>query len=181
MRLGTSWQPGQKGEWHDSHNSHLVESMLVFSLELTANGIYHLILRHKRQLVMWWLQSTLTVSCSRCWTTFPSSWLKTKGVNVLGWLCSVAQSCPSLCDPMDRSPPGSSVHGILQARILEWVAIPFSRGSSQPRDLTHVSCVGRQILYHCATWEARECCVEQGNPHADNSCWVFWCSNRIAD
>ena len=42
----------------------------------------------------------------------------------------VAQSCPTLCDPMDCSPPGSSVHGILQARILEWVAISFSRGSS---------------------------------------------------
>ena len=42
----------------------------------------------------------------------------------------VAQLCPTLCDPMDCSPPGSSVHGILQARILEWVAIPFSRGSS---------------------------------------------------
>ena len=44
------------------------------------------------------------------------------------------QPCPSLCDPMDYSQTGSSVHGILQARILEWVAIPFSRGSSQPRD-----------------------------------------------
>ena len=50
-----------------------------------------------------------------------------------GWVL-VAQSCPSLCDPMDCSPPGSSVHGILQARVLEWVAMPFSRRSSQPRD-----------------------------------------------
>ena len=46
-------------------------------------------------------------------------------------LCSVAQSCPTLCDPMDCNPPGSSVHGILQARILEWVTMPSSRGSSQ--------------------------------------------------
>ena len=46
----------------------------------------------------------------------------------------VTQSCLTLCDLMDRSPPGISVHGILQTRILEWVAIPFSRGSSQPRD-----------------------------------------------
>ena len=44
------------------------------------------------------------------------------------------QSCPTLCHPMDCSPPGSSVHGILQARILEWIAVPFSRGSSRPRD-----------------------------------------------
>ena len=50
--------------------------------------------------------------------------------------CSVTQSCPALCDPVDCSSPGSSVHGILQARILQWVAIPFSRGSSQPRDGT---------------------------------------------
>ena len=46
----------------------------------------------------------------------------------------VTQLCPTLCDPMDCSPPGSSVRGFLQARILEWVAIPFSRGSSGPRD-----------------------------------------------
>ena len=61
------------------------------------------------------------------------------------------QSCPSLCDPMDCSPPGSSVHGILQARILEWVAMPSSRGSFQPRDQTQVSCVScldRWVLYH---------------------------------
>ena len=47
-----------------------------------------------------------------------------------------AQSCPTLCDPMDSSPPGSSVHGILQARILRWIAMPFSRESSQHRDQT---------------------------------------------
>ena len=65
-----------------------------------------------------------------------------------------AQSCPTLFDPMDCSLPGSSVHGIFQARILEWVAISFSRGFSQPRDQTFISCVsriGRQILYHWAT------------------------------
>ena len=51
-----------------------------------------------------------------------------------------AQSCPTLCDPMDCNPPASSVHGILQARILEWVATP-SRRSSRPRDQTQVSCI----------------------------------------
>ena len=51
----------------------------------------------------------------------------------------VAQSCPTLCDSVDCSPPGSSIHGILQARILEWVAISFSRGSSRPRDRNQVS------------------------------------------
>ena len=66
----------------------------------------------------------------------------------------VAQSCPTLCDPMDCSPSGSSVHGILQARILEWVVISSSRRSSQLRNRTCISCLVRQILYHCATWEA---------------------------
>ena len=73
-------------------------------------------------------------------------------------LCSVAQSCPALCNPFDCSLPDSSVHGIFQARILEWVAISSSRASSQPRDQTLVSCVsciGRWMLYHCATWEVQ--------------------------
>ena len=56
-----------------------------------------------------------------------------------------------LCDPMDCSLPGSSVHGISQARILEQVAISFSRGSSRPRDRTRFSCIGRWTLYHGAT------------------------------
>ena len=67
------------------------------------------------------------------------------------------QLCLTLCDPADCSLPGSSVHGILQARTLEWVAISFSRGSFWPRDRTHVSyvsCTDRRALYHCATWKA---------------------------
>src|SRR5574341_916161 len=68
----------------------------------------------------------------------------------------VAQSCPTLCDPMDCNLPGSSVHGISQARIIEWVAISFSRGSFPLRDQTCISSIfyiGRQVLYHCFTWE----------------------------
>ena len=57
-------------------------------------------------------------------------------------------------DPMNCSPPGSTVYRISQARILKWVAIPFSRGSSWLRDWTHIPCIGRSILYHWATWEA---------------------------
>ena len=68
-------------------------------------------------------------------------------------MCSVTKSCPKICDRMDHSLPGSSVYGILQARILEWVVTSCSRGSSQPRDGTHVSCIGRQILCHWATRE----------------------------
>ena len=62
--------------------------------------------------------------------------------------------CVWLCNPIDCSLSGSSVHGISQVKILEWVAIPFCRGPSQPRDQTLVSCLGRQILYHWATLEA---------------------------
>ena len=61
------------------------------------------------------------------------------------------QSCPALCHPMGCSLLGSSVHRVLQARIIERVAIASSRGSSQPRDQTHVSyvsCIGRGVLYH---------------------------------
>ena len=63
-------------------------------------------------------------------------------------------SCLTLCNPIDYSPPGSSVHGILQAIILEWVSRPWSKGSSQPRDWTHisyVSCLGNLVLYHWVT------------------------------
>ena len=69
-------------------------------------------------------------------------------------ISEVAQSCPTLCNPVDCSPPGSSVHGILQARILEWVAISFSRGSSRPRDWTQVSCIAGSRFNLWATREA---------------------------
>ena len=58
----------------------------------------------------------------------------------------VTQLCPALCNPMDCRPPGSSVSGVLQARILKWVAIPFSRGSSQLRDQTGVSCIAGRFF-----------------------------------
>ena len=65
---------------------------------------------------------------------------------VLNVLCSVAQLCPTLCNPMDCSLPGSSVHGILQTRVLEWVAMLSSRG---PEDhISYVSCISRCVLYH---------------------------------
>ena len=67
----------------------------------------------------------------------------------------VAQLCPILCDPMDCSPPGSSVRGILQARILEELAIAFSRGSSQPGDRTQVSCITGGFFTVWATREAK--------------------------
>ena len=73
----------------------------------------------------------------------------------------VAQSCRTLCDPMDYSPPGSSVHGILQARILGRVAFPFSRGSFQPRDRTQVSHIAGRFFtiwakYIASKWFSKE-------------------------
>ena len=67
--------------------------------------------------------------------------------------CLVTQTCSTLCNPMDCSLPGSSVHGILQARIVEWVAISFSRGSCQPRDQTLVSCIADRFF---TGWANRE-------------------------
>ena len=70
----------------------------------------------------------------------------------------LSQSCPTLCGPLDYSLPGSSVHGLLQARTLEWVAISFSRGSFWPRDptcISYVSCIGQWDFTTSATWEAK--------------------------
>ena len=74
--------------------------------------------------------------------------------------CVCDQSCLTLCNPMDCNLPGSSVHGIFQTRILEEVAISFSRGSSQPRDWTQVSCLSCMaggFFSHCITWEPLLC------------------------
>ena len=90
----------------------------------------------------------------------PHSFPKLAGI-LLPLLAKLLQSCPALCDPMDCRPPGSSVHGILQARKLEWVTIPFSRGSSQLRDqtqytsLTSVSLAG-VFFTTSPPWEAYE-------------------------
>ena len=79
------------------------------------------------------------------WKDSLHSWMKVKRL--------VAQSCSTLCKPMDCSPPDSSVHGILQAQILEWVAMPSSRGSSQPRDQTQVSHISGRFF---TVWAPRE-------------------------
>ena len=91
------------------------------------------------------LHASNTGGTGPCW--------RTKILHVAGML----NLCPTLCNPMDSSPPGSFIPGIFQAKILEWVATSYSRGSSQTRDWTHVSyisCVGRQVLYHSCTWGA---------------------------
>ena len=110
----------------------------------------------------WRLRSV--VACCRVWGTECGSavhgtfWrrspLSSLPVPFL-WIlnCEVPQSCPTLCDAMDCSLPGSSVHGIFQVRILEWVTISFSRGSSQPRHQTWVSCIAGR---HFTIWAIRE-------------------------
>ena len=89
-----------------------------------------------------------------------------------GWaFCAKSlQSCLTHCDPVDCSPPGCSIHGILQAWILERVALPSSRGSSRPRDQTHISSTGRQILYHLATRKDPKWNI---CPHRKNSMRLF--------
>ena len=90
-----------------------------------------------------------------------------------GTLCAKSlQACPTLCDPTDCSPPGSD-HGVLQARILEWVAVPSSREASQPTDqtsLSSISCIGRRVLYHqCHLWSG----IKTRPPHWEHH-WTTW-------
>ena len=84
------------------------------------------------------------------WVTKPSTHTNEHSTHVL---CLVIQSSLTLCDPMDCSPPGSSVHGILQARILEWLTIPFSIRSSWPRDQTQVSLIAGRFF---TIWTSRD-------------------------
>ena len=86
-----------------------------------------------------------TMSSHKCFAEIPWS--------ICLILCFVTQLCPTHRDSMDCTPPGSSVHGILQPRILEWVAMPFSRGSSPPRKWTGVSCIAGRFF---TSWTTRE-------------------------
>ena len=85
--------------------------------------------------------------------------------------CLVIQSCSTLCDPMECSLPGSSVHGISQARILEWAAIPFSGGFSWHRDRTRIFSINRWILYH---WATRETLERWMRPREESHCCILW-------
>ena len=109
-------------------------------------------------IFMWHSTSPLFIIC--CWIQVASHVLAivNNAVNInMNIVIVAAAKWWTLCDPMDCSSPGSSAHGISQSRILEWLAISFSRGSSQPRGRTCVSCIGRQVLYH---WATRECWYE---------------------
>ena len=98
-------------------------------------------------LTYWFIYSFS--SPSSLWA--PGGWQETlPEPNISYCCCLVTKSCPSLCDPKDCSPLGSSVHGILQARILEWVAVHFSRGSSWPRNQT----LGLGLILHLVMQKA---------------------------
>ena len=92
------------------------------------------------------------------------------GHNLLGEMAPVTQSCPTLWDPTDCSLPGSFVHGIFQARVLEWVAISFSRISSRPRDRTQVSCIVGRFFTSWATREACEGTWRMGPISRESTC-----------
>ena len=91
------------------------------------------------------------------------------------WKVKVTQSCPTLCDPMDCSPPGSSVHGILQARILEWVAMPSSRACSWPRYGTWVSCIAGRFL---TVWATREASFPDYPDYPYPKLMIFWLDHK---
>ena len=80
------------------------------------------------------------------WSFYLSLIIMNNSENLYTYMCSIAQSCLTLCGPMDCTLPGSSAHGIFQARISEWVAVPFSRGSSQTRYQTQVSCIAGRVF-----------------------------------
>ena len=78
------------------------------------------------------------------------------------------------CNPRDCNQPDSSVREISQARILEWVAISSSKGSSRPRDQTYISCIGRWIFYHWASWEALAANDTISFFFMDEQCSIVW-------
>ena len=94
-----------------------------------------------------------------------------KMLDIISHCCLVTQLCLTLCDTMDCSLPGSSIHGDFQARIQEWVAISFSKGSPRSRDQTLVSCKSpsfQEILYHGTTWKAKS------KPQWDVISYLLW-------
>ena len=108
--------------------------------------------------------------------------LSLTGVGVCSQSALVAQLCPALCNPMDCSLPGSSVHGILQARILEWVDIPFPRGSSQPRDWTWASCTAGRFFTNWAIREAPKINMVQNYKESaleEAGFWRVWIIDEI--
>ena len=126
------------------HNIFLKTILITISID---NFIYN--------FTQWWTAIVKMMKENMVFSLELVIWSKTNQNNsIIIMKVLVIQSCLTLCDPMNCSPPGSSVHGILQVRILERVAIPFSRGSSQPRDGTQVSRIAGIFFTIWATREA---------------------------
>ena len=139
----------RKGRGEDREKRHMDSPSLCFSVFPWGSGCASFL--HSCSTFQEWVwdrPGTWGPSLQRCNVkpghTSPQTCMRAK------WL----QSCPALCNSMDCSPPGSSGHGISQARILAWDAISSFRRSSWPRDRTYISCIGRWILYRWATKEA---------------------------
>ena len=139
------WKPGLKDFEH-----HLASMWNEWNCAISSN-----ILWHCPSLGLEW-KLTFSSPVSKCWV-FQICWhTKCSTLTALSFMyvkVLVAQLCLTLCNHTDCSPSGSSAHRILQERILEWVAIPFSRGSSQPRDQTRFSCIIGRFF---TVWVTRE-------------------------
>ena len=121
-------------------SSYCPSIFLTVSLLVFQNEILVPILKFQEKILIGWLKNNI----------------KFKTIIFLICMCSVAQWRLTLCDPLDCSLPGSSVHGIFQAKVLEWVAISFSRGSYWSRDWTHISCIfciAGGLFTHWAIWD----------------------------
>ena len=112
-----------------------------------------------------------------------TKWVTKESGELRGSVTLAVQLCPTLCDPVDCSPPGSSVHGILWTRTLEWVAVPFSRGSSRCKDWTRVSHIAGRFF---TTWATREFSGEWerfkgdvASPKPQNK--AFWCRGIVGE
>ena len=161
QRLAASWRTWRmrgKVGWFPPHP----DTTDLFDLQRKQ-----IVLRERQWIIInvtrWWLHSHLLFQmCFLAWVNQHIPWylLRSWDIDLEKVFCSVclcvcvrsiSQSCPTLCNPLDCSPSRSSVHGISQARILQWVAISYSRGSSWHKDQTCspcVSCIGRRFLYH---------------------------------
>ena len=109
--------------------------------------------------------------CQQIWKTQQCTGLEKVSFHSNPKESEVTQSCPTLCNTVDCSLPSSSVHGILQARILEWVVFPFSRGSSQPRDQTQASCIAGRFFTSLATRKAQGCRTQ--NKHEKKKLYFY--------
>ena len=173
MKIRRKWRDTWRGSFGVQNEAG--ESITEFCQENTLVITNTLFQQHRRQLYTWtspdgqYRNQNAYIICSWWWSSIQSAKTrlgadcgieheilivkcrrKLKKVGKITRSCRYTakslQSCPTLCNPMDGSLPGSSVHGIFQARVLEWTAIAFSRGSSRPRDQTQVSLIVTDAL-----------------------------------